>query len=201
MHSQEIGQLLEALAKAQSVMQGAIEDSKNPFFKSNYADLTSVWEACRDPLTKNGLSVIQTVQVLNGANCLVTMLGHTSGQWIKSVLPIKAAREDIQSLGSAITYSRRYSLAALVGVCPADDDGEAAMNRNQRAKTNDEVPVTMGFSVPDDVDKALLEEFINESSTISKQSRNYIIASANKHPDKFLEAFKKWELKENKKIA
>ena len=62
MQSADISQLLDALCKAQSKMMGAVQDSANPFFKSKYADLTSVWEACRQPLTSNGLSVIQTVR-------------------------------------------------------------------------------------------------------------------------------------------
>lgn len=127
--SQEIGKLAEALAKAQAVIEGAREDNKNPFFKSRYADLKSVWAACKKPLTDNGLAVLQTVELVGERVVLVTTLAHSSGQWVKSYLPIIVMKNDPQSQGSAMTYARRYALAALVGVCPADDDGETAMNR------------------------------------------------------------------------
>lgn len=188
MHSPEIGQLLEALSKAQAIMRGALEDSSNPYFKSNYADLTSVWEACREPLTKNGLSVIQTIQVVNGASCLVSILGHLSGQWIKSVLPINPSKPDIQALGSAITYCRRYALSALVGVCPVDDDGEQAMPKDRK-----ENPLPLSFEVPSDVSIKSLETYISESAKVSNSTRNAIVLRANENPQGFLKALKDWE--------
>lgn len=127
--SPELGKLFEALSKTQAMIVGAKEDSHNPYFKSKYADLSSVWEACRLPLSENGLSVVQSMETVGDKICLVTILGHSSGQWIKSCLPVPITKSDPQTLGSALTYCRRYALSALVGVCPIDDDGEAAMNR------------------------------------------------------------------------
>ena len=198
MHSPEIGKLLEALAKAQAIMRGAVEDSSNPFFKSSYADLTSVWEACREPLTTNGLSIIQTIQVLNGTNCLVSILGHLSGQWIKSVLPINPSKPDIQALGSAITYCRRYALSALVGVCPIDDDGEQAMpkERNgEQKKKKDEAPIAITFELPADVFQKSLEIYIKESAEVSGTTRNAIVQRANNNPQGFINALRAWEEK------
>jgi len=132
--SENINELLTALSKAQSKIECAIKDKKNPFFKSSYADLNSVWEACRDPLTSHGLSVIQTVEGCKDNMILVTLLGHSSGQWIKSYFPMPIQKFDPQSIGSYITYARRYSLSAIAGICSdEDDDGEKAMNRNQNA--------------------------------------------------------------------
>lgn len=130
-HSQslELGALASALSKAQSVMEGAKEDCSNPFFKSKYADLASVWAACKIPLTSNGLSIVQTVENGSEGPYLVTTLLHTSGQWVRSFMPILMNKQDAQSLGSAITYCRRYALAAIAGVCPVDDDGEGAVGR------------------------------------------------------------------------
>jgi hypothetical protein len=126
-HSDAIGELLGALAKAQGKISNALKDKKNPFFKSNYADLASVWDACREPLSANGIAVIQTMEGPKQDMFLVTWLGHASGQWIKSKIPLMNAKQDPQSLGSAITYARRYALSAMVGVCADDDDdGEAA---------------------------------------------------------------------------
>lgn len=131
-HTAALNELLAALAKAQGQISSAKKDKKNPFFKSSYADLSSVWEACREPLASNGLSVIQTVEGSKTEMFLVTWLGHSSGQWIKSKLPMLLQKFDPQSQGSAITYARRYALSAMVGICAdEDDDGERAMSRKK----------------------------------------------------------------------
>lgn len=129
LQSQEIKDLVSALCKVQSEMKGAVKDSSNPFFKSKYADLESCWEAARLPLTKNGLSIVQTLDYENGVDLLVTTLAHSSGQWIKGRLRIVPTKADPQAVGSAITYARRYAFAAIVGLIQTDDDGEAAMGR------------------------------------------------------------------------
>lgn len=129
--SEHIGKLAEALSKAQSSMTEAKEDSKNPFFKSNYADLTSVWRACKDSLSTNGLAISQVTGFMEGQLFLVTTLIHSSGEWMKGYYPLYLAKQDPQAVGSAITYARRYALAAIVGVCKEgeDDDAEKAQNR------------------------------------------------------------------------
>jgi len=139
MQSPDIGKLAEALSKAQGEMEGAKKDAKNPFFKSDYATLHSVWAACREHLSKNNLSVIQTTEG-NGELTVVTTLAHSSGQWVKGKLSIKPPKVDPQALGSCITYLRRYALAAMVGLSPADDDGEAAMTRPDAGKMKKETP-------------------------------------------------------------
>jgi len=123
--SESLNELADALAKAQGVMETAKKTSTNPFFKSQYADLASVWEACRKPLSDNGLSILQTLE--DGK--VETILLHTSGQYVSSVLAFTAKDQTSQSIGSAITYARRYALSAMVGICPDDDDAEAAMGR------------------------------------------------------------------------
>ena len=128
--SESIAKLTEALSKAQGIIEGAKKDADNPFFKSTYADLSSVWRACRHPLSENGLAVMQTVETCNDKYILVTTLSHSSGEWMRSFMPILLVKQDPQSFVAAITYCRRASLAAMVGVCPADDDGESAMCRD-----------------------------------------------------------------------
>ena len=130
MQTEQIGDLLAALSLAQGEMQAAAKDCNNPYFKSKYADLSSVWSACREPLSKNGLSILQTTQDRDGNLYLVTTLGHKSGQYIRSEMPIRIKGDgktnELQVLGSALTYLRRYSLSAMVGVAPEDDDGNSA---------------------------------------------------------------------------
>lgn len=124
MQSEQVNELFTALSKAQSEMKPAIKDSTNPHFKSNFSSLSACWDAAREALAKNSLSVIQTPMVSEGVNYLVSTLGHASGQFIRSVTPLITAKNDAQSFGASLTYFRRFSLCALVGISPEDDDGE-----------------------------------------------------------------------------
>ena len=136
MKSDQINELASALSKAQGQIKGAIKDTSNPFFKSKYADLASVWDACREPLSNNGLSVMQTTIGDDPTKVtVVTTLAHTSGQWIQGQLTLMPAKADPQGIGSAITYARRYALAAIVGVAPDDDDGNAASGKSDAPET------------------------------------------------------------------
>jgi hypothetical protein len=132
--SEAINEIATALAKAQGEMGGAVKDSANPFFKSKYADLASVWEACRGPLSKNGLAVLQSPSVSrdeHGAYVAVeTRLMHASGQWFCDTIIVAAKEDSPQAVGSAITYLRRYALQSFAGVAPEDDDAEAAHGRS-----------------------------------------------------------------------
>lgn len=135
MKPEDINNLAEALSKAQAEIMGAHKDSTNPHFKSKYADLESVWDACRLPLTKNKLSIIQTVHKTEGEIFLRTMLCHSTGQYIYSDIPvIMNNRNDMQALGSALTYARRYGLSSIVGVCPSDDDANLASEKQEYRK-------------------------------------------------------------------
>lgn len=127
--SEQVDQIATALAKAQGAIKGAVKDSANPFFKSSYADLAAVWEACRGPLSDNGLSVVQMPYADGNRVTVSTRLLHSSGQWVEEHLTLTAKEDSAQAVGSAITYARRYALAAAVGVAPEDDDGEAAEGR------------------------------------------------------------------------
>lgn len=124
--SEQINELMGALAKAQGEFTHASKDTANPYFKSKYADLAAVWQACREPLSKNGLAVTQTMDIAGEKQVLITMLSHSSGQWIKSLMVIPVQKPGPQELGSCLSYCRRYALAALVGVYQDDDDAETA---------------------------------------------------------------------------
>lgn len=135
--SEKIDLLADAMAKVQKTVKGATKDAENPYFKSRYADLASVWEACRESLTGNGCAVIQSPETeITGTPELpvvmvsvVTRLCHASGQWIEGKVTASLPDGKPQAVGSAITYLRRYALAAMVGVAPEDDDAEATTGR------------------------------------------------------------------------
>lgn len=134
LHSQNIGQLALALSLAQGEMEAASKNSNNPYFKSKYADLSEVWAVIRAPLSKNGLSVIQSINGTYEKPVITTILAHQSGEYISSTLELNGEgvgkdgekKLNAQTMGSAISYGRRYALSALVGVCQEDDDGNSA---------------------------------------------------------------------------
>jgi hypothetical protein len=140
--SESIGNLALALSKAQSQMSAAKMDSENPFFKSKYADLASVWDACRKPLTDNELAVVQTLGGTPDNVEIITTLIHKSGEWIRGAIILKPVKADPQGVGSAITYGRRYGITAILGIIQEDDDGNAASNppKQPETKPNRSIP-------------------------------------------------------------
>ena len=125
--SEQINELADALAKAQQSIAGAQKGSENPHFKSKYADLADVWSACRQHLTANGLSVVQSPGFDGQSVTMTTLLLHSSGQWVRGNLSIPlGGKITPHTIGSAITYARRYALGGFASVAPEDDDGNKA---------------------------------------------------------------------------
>ena len=143
--SEAINELATALAKAQSGISTAAKGKENPHFRSKYADLASVWEACRSELTQNGLSVVQSPRLTFNGNAgmveVETTLLHASGQWMSDVITVPVSKLDAHGVGSSITYARRYALAAFASVAPDDDDGNGAVSGGHV-----EVPAPKGFA-------------------------------------------------------
>lgn len=138
-HPQEspYSEIFKAISKMQGTLKPALKDSSNPFFKSKYADLESCWDALRKPLSDSDLCVIQLLETIAMENYVVTLLGHSSGQYLESKFKVCAVKNDPQSIGSAITYTRRYALCAITGLTQSDDDAESAMERTNRGQFND----------------------------------------------------------------
>jgi hypothetical protein len=151
MRSDAINELAEALSKAQSEIQDAEKNAKNPHFKSSYADLSAVLQATREPLSKNFLSVSQIVVSEGDDYFLETTLLHKSGQFISAKLKLLLIKKDMQGLGGAITYARRYSLAAIVGIAQEDADGEDTKSPQQKP------PNTPFVSKPKEIDETIIE--------------------------------------------
>ncbi len=132
--SESIKELATALSKAQQKIEGAVKDSENPHFRSKYADLSSVVDACKAHLNKEGISFVQAFEPSEmGTLALTTTLMHISGEWVSGTITMPLPKNDPQGYGSAATYARRYGLAAMVGVCPEDDDGNRATHGNSQA--------------------------------------------------------------------
>ena len=175
----EIDKLAAALAKAQGVLEGATKDAVNPHFKSHYADLSAVVAAIRKPFADNGLSYHQGPRDFGGEIRMVTRILHSSGQWLEDDgFPMLVDKQNMQGLGSATTYARRYGLSAACGIAPEDDDGNAAVgNGGKDAKpiTSAGVPATSGDGdlwggpLSKTAFKATLREFVSELEGCSEE--------------------------------
>lgn len=131
-------ELFAAMAKAQSEMEAASKDKDNPFFKSKYADLNSVMGAIKPALAKHGLAFVQKSQHMDNCAAVETIIIHESGQeYPCGIVSVPVAKHDAQGYGSALTYARRYSLAAAFGVGAEDDDGNAAAKAAPKAAEPD----------------------------------------------------------------
>lgn len=124
--SSSIAKLAPALVAAQAEVQHAIKDSKNPHFKSTFASLESVIDAIKPVYARHGLTVVQLPGWQDGLATVETIVLHESGEWISGVAAAPLQKPDPQGVGSALTYLRRYSLAAVGGIAQVDDDGHAA---------------------------------------------------------------------------
>ena len=143
--SDTINELAAALAKAQAKIEGAAKEAVNPHFRNKYADLGNVWAAIREPLTSNGLSVVQLLRgAERGVEC-ETILMHSTGQYIAETLFVPVNKNDAQGYGSAATYARRYSLQAMVGIAPVDDDGEGARGKGDEPRRDPPPPPPSSF--------------------------------------------------------
>lgn len=146
--TESIKELAIALNKAQTEMKAALKDSSNPFFKSRYADFASVWETCRAPLTKHGLSVSQLPIGRDGLFGVRTILMHVSGEWISEELLLPVTKQDPQAAGSAITYARRYSLSGIVCLATEDDD-----DGNKGSETAGVITEKQAKTISDSIDE------------------------------------------------
>ena len=174
--SPTVGAIAAALAKAQGAMQGAKKEAVNPHFRSRYADLASVWEACRAPLAANELAVVQMLEPAGtGGISLRSLLVHSSGEFFASRLYIPLRDPSPQAIGSAITYARRYALAALVGVAAEDDDGEEAQQRTVPAAppANTQAPAAPGPRRTEAQAARDMEQLLREAQTFGDLEKKW----------------------------
>ena len=116
---------IKALVKAQKAMGAVLKNASNPHLKSKYADLGSVLDACQSALHDNGFAIMQPCGKDQEGAFVETVLAHESGESFASRVYLVIGKQDMQGVGSAITYARRYWLLGMAGLAPEDDDGEA----------------------------------------------------------------------------
>jgi hypothetical protein len=167
-------------------MEAAAKNKRNPHYNSMYADLASIIEAVRKPLTDNGLAFSQTIWFDEHGLFLQTTLLHVSGQWLKSEYPL--LQGTAQQTGSSLTYARRYSLSSIAGIAAdEDDDGAAATKANgsraQSRKAPKEAPISQESL------NILIRE-CDETNTDKRDLCKYfgVPSMADLTPDQFAEA-------------
>lgn len=211
---------IELISKSVSIAQGemnpASKTTVNPFFKSTFATLTQVWDAIREPLSKNNLSIFQDVVTTPNGIAVSTRVCHSSGQWIEfGPLEITLVKKDAQSLGSATSYAKRYALCAAIGVvADEDDDGERAMNRSVKKQEVIETKEVDPFEIEDQAknehDKLMqfTHQYPEENSdnigiffaTLKEAWKKPLIHVIEKYRDhdRFMQDFSKWKVKHGK---
>lgn len=172
--SEQINELSAALAKAQSEIENASKTSSNPHFKSKYADLAEILNTVRPVFSVHGLAIVQMPSFESGIAHVETLLTHSSGQWISNVCSAPVGKQDAQGVGSAITYLRRYSLAAFAGVAQEDDDGNHAVGRQpmQQPKQEQPQPKPMTAEIMEKAAQSIREG----KATVQKIAKAYVLS-------------------------
>lgn len=210
--SEQINEIAKAMGQVQGEMKPAVKSSKNPYFKSSYSDISSIWEAIRAPLRNNQIIAVQDAITSEGGISVVTRLVHASGQWMEfGPLEIPIQKRDAQAIGSAISYAKRYGLSAALGVVSAeeDDDGEAAT-----APTRKPVEKTVPFENPELIESKFNNFLTDYPDEDEAEIRAYIIKYAShwkktitealndyRDKSKFMKDFEKWREKSHKKVG
>jgi hypothetical protein len=170
--SESVDKIFPALVKAQSMVKNAPKNADNPFFNSKYADLATIIDTAKEPTSHNGLAVLQSPSTEDGKVKITTRIIHDSGQWVEDSITFTLHKTDPQSVGSAITYGRRYALAAMLGIAQEDDDGNRSSDTtaNTKKSTDSQMP-SQHFNdsqIPDPsfVHPKTLHDSINEGDAI-----------------------------------
>jgi hypothetical protein len=165
-------QIATALVKAQKEFGPALKNSKNPHFKSKYADLSACIEAVIDALNNNGIALVQQLSECDSGVIVETLFIHESGEILNcGKIHIPAVKHDAQGFGSALTYARRYSVMSACGIAPEDDDGNAAVQKIDESKMLDHLAA---------IDESATEEDLKTSFTAAYQFANGNIESQKK---------------------
>lgn len=162
--TKETKTLIQAIAEFQKSAPIILKSATNPFFKSKYADLPAVWHTIKDLMADNGLAVVNLNVIIEGLEYLETRIYHTSGEYLSSVSRLSPVKSDPQSVGSAITYMRRYALMSLLGLV-ADDDDDANAASGKTPVKQAEKPKAHELSADE---KATRDEAIERSKPIAE---------------------------------
>lgn len=176
--SEQIQAISEAITKAQGDIKAALKSGANPHFRSKYSDLFDIVESYREAFKLHGLAIIQGAAYKQEGWVLETRLIHKSGEWIESDFPILAKDNSAQAIGSAVSYAKRYALAAITNTASVDEDDDG--NKASGIK-----PVNTSYSTPKVApvksDGLIIYEMLtNELGLSDKECKDFLINNANK---------------------
>lgn len=169
---QSIKNIVAALVAFQGALTPPKKDTDNPYFKSKYADLAGVWESCRPLMLANGLALVQAPSTEGNIVTVKGTLYHVSGESISSVLTASAKDSLPQSIGSAITYLRRYQMCSMLGVAAEDDDGAAATGTDTQGKPKSAGQLKGPFSHGIPMAQHLAEQEAKKAATASEPAKD-----------------------------
>ena len=218
--SETIGELSTALSKAESEFPQIKRSQKVNFataggtrIKYSYAPLSEIFDAIRKPLAENGLAISQPMTIIDGKLIVETVLSHSSGEWISGQILIESQKLDPQSIGSALTYARRYSLSALLGIASEeDDDAEGAMDR-KKSEDKPEEDICPIHGVPfrkftkdnqewwshkTEDGWCNKDKVLKESPVVAAAEEMGAVPEFKNLGDFFMKAYKKWKLPKSK---
>ena len=162
--SENINEIAKAMSLAQKEMKPALLDATNPFFKSKYSNMLSVWETVREPLTNHSLTVWQDVQTLEKSVSVTTRVVHSSGQWVEfGPFCIPFSKLDAHSIGSATTYAKRYSFCAALGIVSDEPDDDANnASTGEKIKDKQSKTVTRPIEIKNDINHPDVQTFLSK---------------------------------------
>jgi hypothetical protein len=179
--------IYQAFIAAQNACGPALKTSTNPHFRSRYADLSACVEAVIDSLNNNGIGLIQTTHECETGVTVETLLVHESGQTITSGrLHVPASKQDAQGYGSALTYARRYSLMAICGIAPEDDDG------NRASKPIEVRAVEVKADVKEPAKKSRIGKVVYDIRTLSDEQQAPAAEYLKQHSCEYSEGLGVW---------
>jgi ERF superfamily len=195
----EINEIAGALSKAQGMLENVTKDSKGYGYK--YSSLAGCLEACKIPLSANGLAVTHLMEIAsNDQNFLTTILFHTSGQWIKSVFPLifpppppgtKNLKTPMQELGSCITYARRYGLSAIIGLAQTDDDAAANVKEDPVKVSSKENPLEVRNALKKQIGQLCINNEVGIKKAAANVKEDPVKVSSKENPLEVHNALKK----------
>jgi hypothetical protein len=171
-------EISQAFNQFQAQLRPVNKDSENPFFKSSYADLSSILQSVVPILTANGLAVTQPMRVEAGTTILITRIMHKSGESFESEMILPSVL-DPQKFGSLITYYKRYQLQAILGVSTKDEDDDANF-ASDKPKTSTNQPSSSSIPASDAQKGALKKMGIEFNANITKSEASRLIENYNK---------------------
>lgn len=172
--SESVAKIFPALIDAQAEFADLKKDTTNPFFKSHYVELSQVLSSIRSVMHKQGLAVLQFPgHIADSKLAITTRLIHTSGEWIEDEAHVPLQKNDPQGFGSTLTYAKRYSLIAALGlVADEDDDGNKGTHAPAKEPTKEPMKASVSQPIAPPKDKMNMQAEVIKATYNAPKARS-----------------------------